>query len=551
MRPLLIAALAAVLLLPASAGAYVVQERGGLESSTNGITLGPDGNLWAVEQAAGKVVRMKPDGTVLGHFAVGPAPTSITTGPGGRVWVSVTGADKLVWFDATSATPAPHDVSIADHTDCGPVAVEAGNNGRIYFSAPGDGSCSASGLGYTKDDGSGGTAVFEFPRVFDLHVLAGKLYAPLFDADVIRRLALDDALTTESSVTVSAGSNPNGITADNSGRIWVTLYTGDRVAYFPATQQNGAAAELAPVGGTINDPFGIVVGPDGGIYVTGNESASLARIDPTTLQWGFFAVPGAKPWQIVNGPDEDLWFSDRANSRLLRFVNNKPRATTEAASAIAATTATLNAKVDPRGNATSVVFDYGTTAAFGRTTAPVNVAEGVGSVDVQATVGDLAPSTIYHVRARATNALGETVGSTVTFTTAAAPPVTPGPEPQRPTVTPRLTALPAFSWKVSRTYTRLTKVRATRLAGGETVRITCKGRGCPFKKRTYTKVKAGTRRFDSLFRRKRLRPKTQVQMRITKPGAIGAVTTVKIRRARKPLLVRRCLQPGASVPTKC
>src|SRR5687767_7581300 len=130
MRQLPFAVLLVLLaLLPAQASAFVIQDRSGLEAAANGIVLGPDGNLWASETGAGKVVRMKPDGTILGHLTVGAGPTSMTVGPGGRVWVAVTGADKLVWIDALSASPSTHNVALS--TDCGPVGIVADNAGRI------------------------------------------------------------------------------------------------------------------------------------------------------------------------------------------------------------------------------------------------------------------------------------------------------------------------------------------------------------------------------------------------------------------------------------
>ena len=583
MRLPLLAAFAALLQLPASASAFVIQEHGGLQSATNGIALGPDGNIWAVEGGNGTVVRLSPDGTPRGRFAVGAGPTSIAAGPGGRMWVAVSGADKLVYIDALSATPTVHDIPTDVFSDCGPVAVEPGGNGRIYFSMPSQSGCvTPDKLGYTNDDGTGATGVAEGRgRAFDLQVFGGKLYAPDFEGNVVRRMALDDALTVESAVSVSTG-NPDGITADGTGRIWVTLFTAGKVAHFPAAQTNGMATELTPVGGSLGLPFGIVAGPDGHIFVTGSDTANLARLDPATATWTFYPAPGGRPWQIVNGPDRDLWFSDIATSRVMRFVDDRPRATTGQAEALAATAATLKASVDPRGNATSVVFDYGTTAAFGKTSAPVNVAQGVGAVDVQAGVNDLAPSTTYFVRVRATNARGETAGSTTTFTTPAGVVDADGDRVSPPAdcndanpaihtgatdvpgdgidqdckngdaAFPRLGAVPRFSWSLLRNgQTRLTKVRAQRLAGGETVRITCKGRGCPFKSKTFRRLKAGTRKFDRYFRGKRLRPKARVQMRITKPATIGTVRTLTMRRLRDPKIVDRCLKPGSSVLTKC
>lgn len=582
MRPLAVLAVLVAAALPTSASAFVVHPVGALESAANGITLGPDGNFWAVEAGAGKVVRMKPDGSVLGRFPVGASPTSIASGPGGRVWVAVTGADKLVWIDATSASPTTHDVPTSDFSDCGPVAIEAGNNGRMYFSLPQDACSSDSKVGYVKDDGSGGMAAANNRgKAYDLQVAGGKLFIPDFEGASVRRTALDDALTIETTVATSAG-NPDGITADSGGRIWVTLYGNHKVARFPATQAGGEAIESAPADGALEHPFGIAAGADGFIYVAGSASENLVRIDPDTGQSVAYAMPsGSSPWQIVNGPDEDIWMTDLAGARLLRFVNGKPRARNFGAAPAASTAGSATAEVEPRGNATSVVFDYGTTTAYGSTTAPSNIAADAGATAVSAVLSGLAPSTTYHVRMRATNAEGTTTSEDRTFTTPSgvvdgdgdgvSPPLDcddanpairpgatdiPGDDVDQDcaggdAAYPRLTANPSFAWTNRPSFTLLRKVRAARLVGGETARITCRGRGCPFRSRTFRNLKAGERSFDRLFRRKRLRPKTVVQMRITKPGTIGAVTTLTMRRGKDPKVVHTCLTPGVTRPHKC
>ena len=86
-----LAALAA-LSFAAPADAYVIETFGGLNSATNGIVLGPDGNFWVSETGAGSVVRISPSGAVVGRIAVGDSPQSIAVDPtNGRVWVAVTG----------------------------------------------------------------------------------------------------------------------------------------------------------------------------------------------------------------------------------------------------------------------------------------------------------------------------------------------------------------------------------------------------------------------------------------------------------------------------
>ncbi len=271
----------ACLLAPASSGAFLIQPVGGPQSATNGIALGPDGNFWVAEEFSGTVVRLTPDGAVVTRFSVGQMPTAVINGPGDRVWVAISGDDKkLVWFDAKSATPTAHDVPLAG--GCGPIGLAASGD-RVFYSQPCDGQ-----LGYVEADGIGGSTGTGFGSVFDLAVVNGKLFAPDFDGDVVRRLSL--GLTLESTVTIpSAGGQPDGVAAGPDGQIWVTEWGTGKLARFPTTQQNGDATELTPSGGTLNNPFGIVAGEDGRMYVAGKGSANLMRVDADGTNFRFYA----------------------------------------------------------------------------------------------------------------------------------------------------------------------------------------------------------------------------------------------------------------------
>ena len=104
----------------------------------------------------------------------------------------------------------------------------------------------------------------------------------------------------------------------------------------------------------------------------------------------------------------------------------KPSATTEAASSIGETTATLKGQVNPNGAATTYQFEYGTTTSYG-TKVPAT-AESVGSgttnVAVSKAISGLKGNTTYHYRVSATNASGTTSGLDRTFTTPKLPTAT-------------------------------------------------------------------------------------------------------------------------------
>jgi len=87
---------------------------------------------------------------------------------------------------------------------------------------------------------------------------------------------------------------------------------------------------------------------------------------------------------------------------------------------LSATTARLKGRVNPKNSETTVVFEYGTTTAYGS-----SVATDQGKINgakdslVYTTLGALTPNTIYHYRVKATNQFGTATGADKLFMTKA------------------------------------------------------------------------------------------------------------------------------------
>jgi PKD repeat protein len=76
-----------------------------------------------------------------------------------------------------------------------------------------------------------------------------------------------------------------------------------------------------------------------------------------------------------------------------------PLATTNAATSLGTTTATLNGMVNAHNSSTTVTFEYGTTISYGSTiTATQSPVSGSSNTSVSAGITGLTPNTIYHYR---------------------------------------------------------------------------------------------------------------------------------------------------------
>jgi len=103
---------------------------------------------------------------------------------------------------------------------------------------------------------------------------------------------------------------------------------------------------------------------------------------------------------------------------LLAATPSAPVVTTDAATSIAATSATLNGAINPENQPTTYHFEYGTSTGYDSKTAPDQPVSPTdyASHPVTASVSGLIPGTTYHYRLAAVNATGTTYGDARTFT---------------------------------------------------------------------------------------------------------------------------------------
>jgi hypothetical protein len=111
-------------------------------------------------------------------------------------------------------------------------------------------------------------------------------------------------------------------------------------------------------------------------------------------------------------------------------------------------------------------------------------------------------------------------------------------------------AVPRLEWRLGYSLTRAGRVRTltVRAPFGATIRLTCKGKGCP--KARSIRGTGKTQRLDAFFKNP-LANGGSIELRATLEGFVGRGGKVTFRKGRSPKKSEFCLQPGSSRPSSC
>jgi virginiamycin B lyase len=299
-------------------------------SEPRGMTVGPDGNPWFVEDAGEGIGTIKA-GNVFSDYSTGRTQESLIIGPDGYFWIADIFGSQIGHLktdlssynefggldsDVRQLAVAPDNTVWFTNEASGPSAVlyHIGSDGtyplgdNVPLTAAGqdvvqgpDGAMYAS-----EDSGSDGylarvaKAGGVWTRTNEVHVpngLRALIVGPdhalwtVDDTGVLYRFTTSMTFTTPARV--SSGGFGVGMANGPDGAIWLTEYVNNLIARVTLT---GAVTEF-PVPSPQSSPYGIISGTsDGAVYFTERSTARVGKMQFPT------ACSGTIPVNTPAGP---------------------------------------------------------------------------------------------------------------------------------------------------------------------------------------------------------------------------------------------------------
>jgi len=237
-----------------------------------GITKGPDGNIWFTEPVSADnwIGRITPTGALTNYDipTANSGTVGITTGPDDALWFAESDGGKIgrITTDGNvTEYPAPNGSR--------PFYIVKGPDNNLWFTDPGTNS-----IGRMTPQGN----FIEYP-------------------------------------IPTARSSPSGITVGPDNNLWFTENGGSAVGRInPST---GTIKEF-PIPTADSLPVGITAGPDGNLWFTENKGNKIGRITTDGVITEFpLPTPNSGPSGITAGPGGALWFAEAGKDAIGRITS--------------------------------------------------------------------------------------------------------------------------------------------------------------------------------------------------------------------------------------
>jgi len=172
---------------------------------------------------------------------------------------------------------------------------------------------------------------------------------------------------------------------------------------------------------TTNSLNGLTFGE--GVFVAAGQAGTILTSSSGQTWTARNSGTGSDLYEVVHGSDS--FVAVGASGTILQsgtFTHGAaPTVTTQPASDLTWTGATLYGTANPNGATTSAWFEYGLTTSYGSNTIATNIGSGTNLVSLATVLDGLLAATHYHFRLVATNSVGTTSSTNSLFLTLPGP----------------------------------------------------------------------------------------------------------------------------------
>jgi streptogramin lyase len=292
-------------------------------SGPEGITAGPDGNVWFTERGSDRIGRVTPGGEMT-EFPLpteNAQPFQITAGPDGNLWFTELRTGEVGRITPTGAVT---EFPVCDY--CRPWGITTGPEGDLWVALPGAGEIARVTPAGAVTRLSLGPLGPNEPRQIafgpdgNLWVADEGLELEEPTIGQIGRVTPDGVVTSFRVPTPVENFRPTGIAAGPDGALW---FAGSGVGV-GRIDTSGAITEFPlPL---FSESDTITAGPDGNLWFgnsgPSSRDGSVGRLTPDG-HLSTYAVPYGSRGVAV-GPDGNIWFTEWAGHAIGRITPGSP-----------------------------------------------------------------------------------------------------------------------------------------------------------------------------------------------------------------------------------
>jgi streptogramin lyase len=277
----------------------------------NGITSGPDGDVWFMEAGARKLGALTPAGAFSEYpIASQFLPRGLAAGPDGNLWSTVLNTASLLKITTSGTIAGDYTTHFLSDV---PEGITPGPDGALWFAYNG-----TDAIGRITTSGSISKYPLPTPGAMPAFLAAGPDGNMWFTEGAVDQIGeiTPSGVITEYPLPIS-DSDLDGITAGPDGNVWFTEYQANEIGKIAPS---GVVTEY-PLPTQNAGPAGITLGSDGNLWFTENDANQIGEITPSGVVTEY-PVPTANAGLdgITTDANGNVYFSEYTANQIGEVV---------------------------------------------------------------------------------------------------------------------------------------------------------------------------------------------------------------------------------------